>query len=84
MKNLKKPQEEETLFNLEGSTWWRQQLSANALRRLEEGWQGVFQRTILKLLGKPAEALGEAFDEELGLAEQGALCDERVAVDRGV
>jgi len=66
MKNLQKPAESETLFDLEGSTWWRQQLSPNALRRLEEGWQGVFQRTILKLLGKPAEALGEAFDEELG------------------
>jgi hypothetical protein len=66
MKNLKKPNASETLFNLEGVAWWYQQLSPNAIRRLESGWQGVFQRSILKLMEQPAEALGEAFDEELG------------------
>lgn len=66
MKNLKKPSASETLFNLEGVSWWHQQLSPNALRRLEAGWQGVFQRSILKQLEEPAEALGQGFAEELG------------------
>ena len=66
MKYLKKPVASETLFNLEEVAWWHRQLSPNALRRLNEGWQGIFQRTILKLLERPAEALGEGFDEQLG------------------
>src|SRR5436190_8102599 len=66
MKNLKKPGGRETLFNLEEVAWWYQQLSPNALQRLEAGWQGVFRRSILKLMEQPAEALGQAFDEQLG------------------
>jgi len=66
MKNIQKPAVKETLFDLEEVAWWHRQLSANAVRRLQEGWQGVFQRSILKLLEAPAEALGQGFDEELG------------------
>lgn len=66
MKNLKKPTNGETLINMEEVSWWHQQLSPNAVRRLAAGWQGVFQRSILKLMGQAAEALGEDFDEELG------------------
>jgi len=66
MKNLRKPSAHETLFDLESVSWWHRQLSPNAVRRLEAGWQGVFQRSILKLMEQPAEALGQAFDEELG------------------
>jgi len=66
MKNLRPPSENETLFNMEKVAWWHRQLSPNALRRLEEGWQGVFQRSIIQLLQRPAEALGEAFDEVFG------------------
>ena len=66
MKNIQRPGAKETLFNLEEVAWWHRQLSANAVRRLQEGWQGVFQRSILKLLEEPAEALGQDFDEELG------------------
>jgi len=66
MKNLKPPEETGLLFDLEASAWWSTQLSANALQRLQGGWQGIFQRTILRLLGRPAQALGAELDEELG------------------
>ena len=66
MKNLKPPSDTGLLFDLEASAWWNTQLSPNALRRLREGWQGIFQRTILGLLGHPAQALAAELDEELG------------------
>lgn len=66
MKNLKRPSDTGLLFDLEASAWWSTQLSPGALRRLREGWQGIFQRTILALLERPAQALGAEFDEELG------------------
>ena len=66
MKNLKRPSDTGMLFDLEASAWWSTQLSPGALRRLREGWQGIFQRTILGLLGRPAQALGAELDEELG------------------
>jgi hypothetical protein len=66
MKNLKKPATTGLLFDLEASAWWSTQLSPGALRRLREGWQGIFQRTILGLLERPAQALGAGLDEELG------------------
>src|SRR5258708_12836262 len=66
MKNLKRPATTGLLFDLEASAWWSTPLSPGALRRLREGWQGIFQRTILGLLGRPAEALGADLDDELG------------------
>jgi hypothetical protein len=66
MRTLKAPPTEPALFDLEATAWWSRQLSANALRGLRAGWQGVFQRTILALLRHPAEALGAHFDETLG------------------
>jgi hypothetical protein len=66
MRTLKVPTTAATLFDLEMTAWWSCQLSGNALRVLRSGWQGLFQRTILALLQRPAEALGEHFDEALG------------------
>jgi hypothetical protein len=66
MKNIKKAEVEGTLFDVEAYAWWHRQLSPNAVRRLEKGWQGVFQRVILGLLEGSAEALGKEFDEALG------------------
>jgi len=66
MKNLKPPATTGLLFDLEASAWWSTPLSPGALRRLREGWQGIFQRTILELLERPAQALGAELDEELG------------------
>jgi hypothetical protein len=66
MRTLKAPASEPTLFDLEASAWWSTQLSPSALRHLRTGWQGLFQRTILALLQRPAEALGRHFDAELG------------------
>src|SRR6266436_10235583 len=66
MKNLKPPATTGLLFDLEASAWWSTPLSPGALRRLREGWQGIFQRTILGLLERPAQALGAELDDELG------------------
>jgi Transposase DDE domain/Transposase domain (DUF772) len=66
MRHLKAPCTDSFLFDLESTSWWSRQLSPSALRHLREGWQGLFQRTILALLEAPAQALGACFDEELG------------------
>jgi hypothetical protein len=66
MRTLKAPPNEATLFDLEATAWWSRQLSANALRALRAGWQGIFQQIIVQLLERPAEALGVHFDEALG------------------
>jgi hypothetical protein len=66
MRTLKAPSTESTLFDLETTAWWSRQLSDRAVRALRAGWQGVFQRTILTLLQRPAEALAAHFDETLG------------------
>jgi hypothetical protein len=49
---------------LEGTAWWATHLTPNALRHLQEGWQGVFRRSVLALM--PAEDLGQHFDPQLG------------------
>lgn len=66
MKNIKPPSDgtQGELFGGEGLDWWATELSPNALVRLKEGWQGVFRRSILKLL--PAEKLGEEFSDSQG------------------
>ena len=66
MRHLQPPPAADTLFDLEALAWWHTQLSVGALRHLQQGWQGLFQRTILGLLERPAEALGAHFDEALG------------------
>lgn len=49
---------------LDGTAWWATHLTPNALRHLQEGWQGVFRRSVLALM--PAEDLGRHFDPQLG------------------
>lgn len=66
MRHLQPPPATDTLFDLDALAWWHTQLSAGALRQLQQGWQGLFQRVILRLLERPAEALGAHFDEALG------------------
>ena len=60
------PPEEATLFDLDTCAWWHTHLSPNALGALRDGWQGLFQRSILRLLARPAETLGAHFDATLG------------------
>lgn len=66
MKNLKRPHDalQAEMFPDESLGWWASRLSPNALRVLQEGWQGVFRRILLKLM--PAERLGEHFHDRLG------------------
>ena len=49
---------------LDGTAWWATHLTPNALNHLQEGWQGVFRRSVLALM--PAENLGRHFDPLLG------------------
>jgi hypothetical protein len=66
MRTLKSPvPAANTLFDLDALAWWTK-LSPNALRALRSNWQGVFHQTILGLMQKAAEALGEHFSEDLG------------------
>lgn len=66
MRRLQAPAEAPALFDLEPTAWWSTQLAPGALRHLRAGWQGLFQSVILRLLEKPAEALGAHFDQLLG------------------
>lgn len=66
MRHIKVPAQEKTLFDLQDVGWWATQLSSNGLRYLEESWQGVFRRSVLKELEKPVEAIGTHFDESQG------------------
>ena len=66
MRTINTPQDnlQARLFDDEELAWWATHLSPNALSRLETGWQGIFRRSILKLL--PAEQLARHFSEEIG------------------
>jgi bifunctional DNA-binding transcriptional regulator/antitoxin component of YhaV-PrlF toxin-antitoxin module len=66
VRNLQGPSDDLTLFDLEACAWWNRCLSVNAVAALRRGWQGIFQRTILRLLREPAERLGSHFDERQG------------------
>jgi hypothetical protein len=66
VKTLKRPDDEiqpELLRDVDYG-WWASHLSPNALRALENGWQGIFRRSLLKLM--PAEQLGEHFHDDFG------------------
>jgi hypothetical protein len=66
MKNIRDPYDklQPRLFHDEELAWWASRLAPNALRALQTGWEGVFRRSILKLL--PAYELGEKFDPARG------------------
>ena len=66
MKNLRNPQDTEqpVLFNDEDLGWWASRLNPSALKHLQNGWQGIFRRSLLKLM--PAERVGEKFSPDLG------------------
>ncbi len=66
MRTVKEPSDDlqARLFEDDQVAWWATQLSPNALRRLESGWQGMFRRSVLKLL--PAEQLAEHFSADQG------------------
>ncbi|MCB1086747.1 MAG: hypothetical protein KDM63_06860, partial [Verrucomicrobiae bacterium] len=66
MKHLKEPQEkiQGEMFHDESVGWWASRLSPNALSALQNGWHGVFRRSLLRLM--PAERLGEHFHSRLG------------------
>jgi len=49
---------------LDSCSWWVTDLTDSARRALDEGWQGVFRRGLLKLM--PARRLGEHFHESFG------------------
>lgn len=66
MRNIRDPYDklQPRLFHDEQLAWWASRLAPNALRVLQNGWEGVFRRSILKLL--PAYELAERFDPKLG------------------
>lgn len=66
MKTILKPEDElqPSFFVDDELGWWAAKLSPNALKRLHKGWQGVFRRSILKLM--PAEELGGHFSPDAG------------------
>ena len=66
MRHLNPPGElgQNLLFDAEFGAWWHTQLAPEALRRLDQGMEGVLRRSILKLL--PAEQLGEHFHPVIG------------------
>jgi hypothetical protein len=66
MRNIRNPYDklQPALFHDEEQAWWASRLAPNALRALQRGWEGVFRRSILKLL--PAYELGEKFDSARG------------------
>ena len=58
------PSPEDLFSDLDQYTWWATQLHPSALRALNEGFEGIFRNTILKLM--PADKLGEHFDPHIG------------------
>lgn len=66
MKTINHPEDPASpkLFADEELGWWATRLGAPAYRKLQEGWQGVFRRSILKLM--PAQELGQHFSEGMG------------------
>lgn len=66
MRNIRDPYDklQPRLFHDDDLAWWASRLAPNALKALQTGWEGVFRRSILKLL--PAYELGEKFDPKLG------------------
>jgi hypothetical protein len=49
---------------LDAASWWATDLDDSARRRLDEGWHGIFRRSLLQLM--PAQRLGEHFDASMG------------------
>jgi Transposase DDE domain/Transposase domain (DUF772) len=70
MKNIKRPATmnnpsvQDLLFDTEQYCWWARQLHPSAVRRLEQGFEGMFRRSLLHLM--PATALGKHFDDFIG------------------
>ena len=70
MKSIKEPgtanlpSGQDLLFDTEQYSWWASQLHPSAVRMLEQGFEGVFRRSLLRLM--PAHELGKHFDEKLG------------------
>lgn len=68
MKNVKEPTggNQELLFDDQKYSWWSNPnlLSPSALKRLENGFEGTFQRSLLKLM--PVDELGRHFSETQG------------------
>ena len=58
------PSAQDLLFDTDQYSWWARQLHPSALRMLEQGFEGVFRRSILALM--PAHEIGQHFDEHLG------------------
>lgn len=49
---------------LDACSWWVTDLDDSARRRLEENWQGLFRRSLLRLM--PVEKLGARFSPDFG------------------
>jgi hypothetical protein len=67
MRHIKTPENlpQNFLFDdFEGTHWIHTLLDPSAVRCLTEGWQGVFRRSVLKLM--PANQIGEAFSPDQG------------------
>lgn len=70
MKNIRKPATdaapgvEDLLFDTNQYCWWARQLHPGALRRLEQGFEGIFRRSLLQLM--PADKLAKHFTDKTG------------------
>jgi hypothetical protein len=49
---------------LDAASWWATDLDASARRRLDEGWHGIFRRSLLQFM--PAQQLGDHFAASFG------------------
>lgn len=66
MRTINPPEDPEKpkLFADEELGWWATRLGGPAYRKLQDSWQGVFRRSILKLM--PAQELGKEFSAQMG------------------
>jgi hypothetical protein len=66
MRNIQDPDShsQNSLFDMENAGWQHTQLAPEALAKLDNGIEGIFRRSILKLM--PAEEIGKSFDPTKG------------------
>ena len=68
MRYIKEPSNargrQELLFDDDQCSWWATKLHPSAIKNLDQGFEGVFRRSMLGLM--PADQLGEHFDPHMG------------------
>ena len=67
MRNINRPSDGSNsplLFDDDEYTWWATQMHPSALKRLDEGFEGLFRRSLLQLM--PVEQVAKHFTEDTG------------------